>query len=252
MQLFAGGAGGGGATGQPFMFLPFLTNPKYVSGFQNVTSTGNVSLYTVPSNRRAIYFGYSGYNYNAGSSSNYAIFNSSSTWFQASTVTSTSTVTTIQKQLIVPYVGEAGEQFGINVSAQPFNVWPFIIEFDNTNGLKSSKLLTVANGDNTIYTVTSGKTGMLLTSQNPQSSAAILAYFNGSGSSRTTKLNIVPNGGSAGATNLYGAAATVSTGTFWNSPSIQNSISMNAGDFVSFNTNASTATQYAWVTALEY
>lgn len=149
---------------------------------------------------------------------------------------------------------EAGETFSFNVSSQPLSVFGGILEFDNTAALKTVKLTTLTNGNNTIYTTPAGKTALLVTSGDGGGTGTF-GYWNASGASRNVNLYIVPNGGSAGVNNQWAPTATVPNGASWlgNVTNIALSgLALNSGDSIVVSTNAATATQVTWVTILEF
>jgi hypothetical protein len=123
------------------------------------------------------------------------------------------------------------------------------MEFDNTAPLKTSKVVSMGNGNNTIYTCPAGKKAVILDQWVALNlSLKKLYYFNNSGSSNSIVWYAVPNGGSTGATNqlqtetVSNATLSVRQGGGW---------MLNAGDFLVCNTPIGTATQTGWVNVWE-
>lgn len=231
-----------------------LPNAKFISCFMNVAATGDTDIYTVPANRRALYVTGLVLNNSGGSSNIYPEVKISGTYYRLKTLTSVSNSAQGTLPAVAPYVAEAGESISINTSAQPINAWLGVLEFDNTAALATSKLTTLATGDNTVYTVTTGKSGLLgLTNLGLfgafSNAAAPIGYYNGSGGTRTVINYAVPSGGSKGTTNQYVASHSVGSAAVeaQTGPSF-----LNSGDFIVINVDAGTATQFAWVTHIEY
>jgi len=144
----------------------------------------------------------------------------------------------------------AGTEIVTNVS---------FIEFDapsDGSGLKTVIVADLANGGNMIYTCPSGRQTLF-----PAISTATTApqlgqwgggttafVWNASGSTRAYKLHLVPSGGSAGATNVVSEIASTTNLTRC---TLLPGGTLDAGDFVSINTDSGDAGQFAWLTVYE-
>jgi hypothetical protein len=238
-----------------------MPNAKYVNLFKNVTGTGDVDLYTVPSGRRALLLGMWMYNNSGSTVTQYPEIKVSSTYYRLDN----STARTVNNGAIgvctttAAYIAEAGEKISINVNQQPLNVWGTVIEFDNTSPLKTVKLTSLSSGNNTLYQVTSGKTAFVFKYQSgdgfgcPSSAANAtgIAYLNQSGGSRTINMYFVPSGGSPGTTNQVMPAQTITNNSLLTASTAYSAVTLGSQDSIVINTDAATATQYAWVTVIE-
>jgi hypothetical protein len=240
----------GDLTGAAFPFNVALPNLKFIGTCSKITATGDQTVYTVPANRRAFWYTVGIFNNSGGTGSfkEFVQVSGTSYYFNAAASVGNNAGSFIAGSTPT-YVAEAGEKFGFNSTVQPYNVCGGIFEFDNTSSLATAKLLSLINGDNTIYTVTSGKTAVLLGGQTGWGSGNSILYSNASGSSVTVHPNFVPSGGSPGTANQFGAATSIATGTIQVS-GVQ--ITLNSGDFVSLNASSATATQWAYVTRIEF
>jgi hypothetical protein len=104
----------------------------------------------------------------------------------------------------------------------------------------------MANGNNTLYTVPAGKTAFMVMSY--FSFQAQLFFSNNSTASRNYRAYVVPNGGSAGTTNLSLQTTAFADKLCTGYNSTHN---LQAGDSIVVDTNNSTAGQHAWVFVIE-
>jgi hypothetical protein len=262
----SGGGGGtpGGATnsiqynnGSSFSGLLMLSpagtilpNLVFRNIYKNVTSTGNVDLYTCPANKRAIACEIEVFNNSGNTLAWYTTIKIGGNYFQSTA--STNTGNNASGSRSSHYILEAGETIAINADHQPCNVWGGVFEFDNTSNLKSGKITTFIAGDNTVYTVPNGKTAIVLpnTFTPCNGAAGTFSYGNLSGGTRTVTFNLVNNGGTPGTTNQIAASGSVlSPNTTFNPTSV--GLTMAAGDFFSINSDANTAGQFGFVTVVE-
>jgi hypothetical protein len=237
-----GGSGAAGTiAGLPGVSIP---NAKFigVAGAGHV-AMGDVDLYTVPANKIGIIVAAQAYN---DSGSGVAIFfevKLSGTYYEittAQTVNAHDTSGTVDINIVLP----AGSKFSINVATgSVMNPSAEIWEADSTANISSAIVTSFASGDNTVYTAGAGQTASCLPAF-VNVGPCNLYYFNGSGSARTIKWNLVPSGGSPSTSNLIQPAVSISNGTTGNT---QSDYTLNAGDFISINTNSTAAGQIAWV-----
>lgn len=224
-----------------------LTSQKWASGVNVSVSTGDTDLYTVPSNKRALVAAM--YLYNASGVGNivwYPQVKISGTYYRLAT--NATTANTASGTLAVGYVAEAAEIISINTATNNGGVvFAYILEFDDTCAVKSSKLTSVSAGDNTLYTA-SGVTATILSVGNVYllpSAASLIAAVNSSGNPRTYIAKITPSGGSA---TQVSASANPADG-------VRSQLSvpgmLQNGDAIVVNSDAATATQFMWATVME-
>lgn len=228
--------------------LPLIKSLKVGAVINQALASGDNLLYTVPSGKRAMFGGtvtnfsggaitvneyvrISGTDYHMGASGPATSFANSST--TAITVGNTYPVM------------EAGDVVNFNVSGAGLHGFFFAMVFDATEGLKSPRLLTLASGDNTVYTCPSGKIAFLM---NNALGNAPIRMINKSGGSRTITWNVVPFGGSPATANKLSLAATVTNNTVNNQALA--SVALAAGDFISINSDSSASGQVAYVLEL--
>lgn len=249
-----GGSGGGSSFNYAFPMGTNLPNAKFVSGQAVISSATDTDLYTVPSNKRAFVLGWMVNN--PGSSASVSPeFKISSTYYPLVTAGTGNNFYVP----FVPYVAEAGESFSINTaSATTTSAYVSVIEFDNTANLKSVKITSFINGNNTVYTVPAAKTAFLVpmnllgqpqgSTTSPSVGSEVIGYANASGSSRSIQMYQVPSGQSVGTNYSVAGSFNVANGTS-NGRGFQGAL--NTGDFIVINSNASTASQLGWVTVIE-
>jgi hypothetical protein len=245
-----------------FSFGLNLINAKFISvNTYFAASTGGTknNVYTCPAGRRAYVMSLFVANNVGGTSSTFStLVNVGGTSYQIGSLSSTTPAggnTTVLGTAV--YVLEAGEVLQVaNTTTTSFSVFGTIVEFDNTSPLKSVKLLTLSSGENTIYTVSTGKSAVLLPPTPVFTSSSGnygVTYRNDSGGTRTLKLYVVPNGGSVGISNQVAGGSAGTTVTTGNSSEIGIApLSMVAGDSIVLSTDAATAQQWAYLTVLEF
>lgn len=160
---------------------------------------------------------------------------------------STSAATPAANGLLDSIVREAGEGFGVHLGGDAPAAYYCIAVFTNTIPWKSPKLLSLAGGDNTVYTVPANTVaiGMSYPLVTPGPN---LRYVNDSGLSRNIRWYFLPAGETTASfpvlnTNTVASASGASVGV------LQGYV-MKAGDSIVINTDAATATQSAWVGSL--
>jgi hypothetical protein len=232
----------------------YFPGVKFPAGFVSNAGSGNIDIYTCPAGRRACITYIIGYN-NAGTTTTfYPVIYVGGTYYRIGG--QANAATTAQGQVMntsaptaVLIMLEAGERIGVNTTQAGMNFWANIVEFDSTAPIKSSKVVSLANGNNTIYTCPVGKKAVLIDQWMALNfTLKKVYYFNNSASSANIIWYAVPNGGSPGSTNQI-ATETVSSGAV--SARLGGGWMLNAGDSVVCNTNVATATQTAWVNVLE-
>ena len=223
----------------------------YPSAIGPALATGNNDLYTVPAGKRALFQAVSVLNTSAGNITWYAAVKISGTYYRLTSDATTAAGAQASQQAI-SYIAEPGETLAIvTATNNGLNVFPCVSVFDSTIPVYSAKLLALANGDNTLYTVPSGKSAVLANiSLVPiaTDSANALFYVNSSGGARTIQWSFVESGQALGTGYLVSVATSVNDAT---RSSLAGRPSLGAGDFININTNAATATQIAWVNVME-
>ncbi len=233
------------------VYLPGL---KFPSAFVSGAGSGNIDMYTCPTGKRAIVTYIIAYNTAGTSTTIFPNLNVSGTYYRIGGAGSVAAggngqVLNLSAPTSSVIILEAGEKIGVNTTQAGCNLFANIMEFDNTAPLKTSKVVSMGNGNNTIYTCPAGKKAVILDQWVALNlSLKKLYYFNNSGSSNSIVWYAVPNGGSTGATNqlqtetVSNATLSVRQGGGW---------MLNAGDFLVCNTPTGTATQTGWVNVWE-
>jgi hypothetical protein len=226
-----------------------LLGAKLIKAAGSNLTIGDTDIYTVPTGKKALIQASVGRSYNpsAGNITYYTEIKVSGTYYRISSNTLLTTGTGNVGNITAAMVLGAGEILAINTATtNGLNVWTEIIEYDATDvRLVTGRVLSLANGDNTIYTVSAGKTairGNIIAGTN------CLGIANSSGGARTMIIYQVPSGGSSGSTNQMtsaGSFADLSVST------VLNPGTMDTGDFIVVNTNSGLTGQTAWVTMFE-
>ncbi len=226
-------------------FGPLVRGAKFVNAFSGNTS-GTVDIYTCPAGKKALItqvMGISSPIMTGGLqlkiSGNYYNFTPPNTiWGNVSTNS-------------FGIVINPGEGLSFTVNSNPGgNLWARIMEMDISTPIYTARLLSLASGDNTIFTVGAGKTAITLdTLGGAYVNGSGGIYKNFSGASRSIKVYHVPNGGSSGTANQYFQNTAVANSSGVVVPSVP--ASMNSGDSIVINTDASTATQWVYMTYYE-
>lgn len=235
-------------TDMPFMGMP-LTGAKVIHIFGSNLPIGDNDLYTVPAGKRAFYQVAQDYNPTGSNITEYMEIKVSGTYYRIQTNATLTGNTGGTLGTAAGIVLEAGETLSVNTATTAgLNIWPLVIEFDNTSNLKTSKLLGLASGANTLYTCPASHSCTLITSV----PGALLGLAGNiavvtNGSSPTLTHYLVPSGGTPGTTNQAGVLATGGA----TRSSMTAVPGMSAGDFISVNSTGSDATTITWVNVLE-
>lgn len=222
-----------------------LIGASYPRAFIN-TSSGDNTVYTVPTGKSAYVIAGRAHNTAGSSRTLYTGIEVSSTVYRMSS--NISVGAGLDQDLQGGFVLNAGEKLIVNSTGTVVNISFQIIEFEKGN-LKTSRVLSLSNGDNTIFTVPAGKTAMIV---NPSGThidnGASVNVVNDSGGALNYQVYNVPNGGSSGSTNLMSQSTAVNDNT---RTDFSFATSLDAGDFIVVNTSGGTTTQTAWVTYYE-
>jgi hypothetical protein len=218
----------------------FVDDVKFPAVFGSNLSTGDNDLYTVPAGKKAMVTAASFYAAGAGNVDWFLTLKSGGTYYRI-TANATATLGTASSfSFTCGFIAQAGESFAINTATNTgLNVWLSVIEFTNGD-FTTGRVLTLANGDNTIYTVPATN------SASPFSvlQSVSIVIVNDSGANRTYNVYVVPSGGSAGATNKIRNSQIVADNLVL---AVDFDGSLKAGDFIVVNTSSGTATQSAFV-----
>lgn len=228
----------------------YLPGVKFPSAFVSNAGSSNVDMYTCPAGKRACVSYIIGYNTAGTTTTIFPVLYVSGTYYRIGGAGNAAT--TAQTQVLVTnqaIILEAGERIGVNTTQAGMNLWANIVEFDNTAPIKSSKVVNMSNGNNTVYTCPSGKKAITLDQWfKTNFTLKKFFYFNNSGNSASLTWYGVPNGGSPGSTNQIGTE-TVTTGSA--SARLIGGLILSAGDSIVVNTNVGTGTQTAWINVME-
>lgn len=182
--------------------LTAQTFPNAIAG--NIGS-GDIDIYTCPVGKRAIVNMITLSN-TAGTTTTYFMqLKVSSVYYRisSSATLTAGTSTNLQSYSLIL---EAGESLSINTSQAGLNVFPTIIEFPNTAKSRTIKNLSIVSGDNTIYTVPSGKTAILLSATTIRAGTGAIQYVNTSASTATYSMHISSSTSSA-STNRFASSS---------------------------------------------
>ena len=223
-----------------------LTSTQIVPITQLGIGSGNADLYTVPANKRLILVGWTFFN-TAGTATTVTFqLKSGGVYYQLAPSASVATVSNTTDFSLV-FIFEAGESVSLNTSQAGINAWFNAILYDSSCAMYSPRVLALAKGDNTIYTVPVGKTARLFESC-PTANQSV-SYFNLTAGARTISLYAIPNGASKTNDNALVLSKSCSNNTL---TSFYSSITLSAGDSILINTNAATASQTAWLNVMEF
>ena len=232
-----------------------LTGARWVGlteSFKSNCALGDNDIGTVPAGKRWLVLQAFAYNAAAGNVGVYHEAKIGGTYYRLTTSATISTLSV--NNAVIGFALDAGESIAANIITNTgLNIWYKILEFDATVRVGSSRVLSLANGNNTVYTVPATYSSILL---DPQFSLANttggggnnnLFYVNSSGGSRNIYWNVVPSGGAVGSGNQVVNTTAASDGTRSNVVCLT---TLAAGDFVNVNTNAA-LNQIAWVNYAE-
>lgn len=224
---------------------------KYARANVNSSVNGNNDSYTVPAGRRALVL-FSTLRSQSGSTAtiiqNWKISGTYyNTLFSAISLTTGAVASDTADG---GFVMEAGESISYNSNQTAINMFTQIVEFDNTANLKTVKTIGATNGDQTIYTVPTGKTAIIVSGNGQPLGCTNRGFFisNNSGGSITSNIYLVPNGGSKGTSNLFRGSVSTANGA---ATRINAGAVLSAGDFIVWNCNTTNANALCAVTLVE-
>lgn len=246
------GAGNIGFTSANIAGSPLLINAKYISGIKSNAGTGDIDIYTVPAGKRAVVnANWVTYNTTGGGIDVYRTVKIAGTYYRigaAVTIAANSQSTSLTQSNVLIY--EAGETIAINTTATGLNLYFSILIFDDTSYVKSKKIITLANGDNTLYTVPNNYNAQVLGNNSLVAGTFVGAVqiFNSSGGARAYNVYVVSSGQAV--SNSYKIQAIASAG---NNVMQQVSAagSLASGDYIVVNTNSGASNQFSWINVVE-
>lgn len=228
-----------------------ITGLKFPAGFIGNAGFGDIDIYTVPAGKRAFINEIDLFNAAGSTTTLYFEVKISGVYYRLSPTTTLATntyINIIDLNQGTPIILEEGDTIAINTSQAGINLWTHVMEFDNTSGMKSPRLLSLASGDNILYTVSSMQSAFIMGSSTWNGDANAVFGFNNSGSSTTINLNYVPNGETSGLGNKVINQVTVAAA----SPmQLQGATSLNAGDSIVVNASGARSPYVTWCNVME-
>lgn len=230
------------ATGTPTGFL----NATIKSARTEIASASTVDLYTVPSGKKAIVPIATLSNTTASTSINYQLrAKIGGTYYPltASVALAGQTLTAVNAMTLVL---EAGESLAITTDAGGITLFPQIVEFDAASLWKSARLLSIASGDNVLYTVPSGKAAYVQNATFGARTVTAVAYVaNSSGTAITATLYGTASGVTTSSSTARTASSSVASAavTAIGIPPL-----LGSGESVVLNSSAAVSGGWAWVT----
>lgn len=234
-----------GALGSP----PFFKGGRYKAVRSSGLASGTSDLYTVPAGKKASVLGTWIFNPTGGAIVFAAQAKIGGVGYSLTAPTASvaaNAVANAGQQIVL----EAGESYSIAASAAGLNVWLRIVEFDSGSHWKSARLLSLAAGANTLYTVPAGKIAFpSSTSFNLGSASAIIGVVNLSGGARTlTPHGTAPGSLAVSAATQSGPAAVALANN--GAASLFAPVMLGATESLSVNADAAGAV-FAWVNVYE-
>jgi len=226
-----------------------LPGATFIPNFTSNISTGTTTLYTVPSGKKAVIIGSTGWNSSAGNIVAYWVAGIAGVDHR---VSADATIVTLTQHTTVPQapILNAGDTIKIvTTTNNGLNEWLKIIEFSENSSLKRVSLEAPASGDNTLYTVPSGKKAVLITNATGFSPLGVTAFSNESGGSINIYYNLVPSGGSVATSNRISALIAASNNALNLSGNM--SATMAAGDFINANLSSAGTSSLLWINVNE-
>ena len=233
-----------------YMFGVPLKNAKFVRVFGAGLNTGNNDLYTCPASRKAVLLNTSTrcHNASAGLLGHKIAIKSSGTYYPISTWGNLSVGQYTITSPAHTFCMEAGEGLSVITDANNGYTAGFVVvEFDDDAPIRTVRVNSLANGDNTIYTCPADKTATGASTA-WRETAPTIGVSNYSGASRNYVFYTVPTGLAADATTQTYASTVISNVSASN---FNCSTNLEEGDSIVLNTSDGTAGQFAWITVVE-
>lgn len=233
----------------PTVLTPLIYNSVPVSSFFSNCGSGNIDLYTVPSGKKLLVsYQLNFYNNTAGSLDIYLAIKVSGTYYKISNTSTIAANTSAGAQLPSVIVLNAGETIAVVTTGAGVNVALQLHEFSDTEKIKTERILSLASGDNTLYTVPANKKAIILSTTNYiTGNPGTISVSNYSGGTRTLKFYSVKSGNAISDSYKIAGNTSISNNATGSGNVNQ---SLTDGDFLALNTNAA-SNQVAWVTLFE-
>ncbi len=209
--------------------------------------SGDTTIYTCPTGRRAIVCTRMNYNASVGSITHSRWIKIGSTKFRASNNLTLANGTGLGANFFTML--EAGDQYVVTTTAAGLNAWHAIFEFDATSHITQGRVMGMATGANVIYTCPAGKQAIPIS----LNSLVHGVYAQGNivadaGGTRGAVRYVVPSGGSPSAANQISSsgAVTLTADTIFTHSC---GTAFAAGDFfhVTWDVGAATSWTSLWV-----
>lgn len=227
-----------------------LNNGVFIRIAGSNLATGDNDLYTVPANKRLVLGNMNGVNTSAGNITFFAEVKSGSTYYRLSA--GTTIATTASNAAFCSIALEAGDILAVNVATTSgLNVNVMGMLMDSSVSLKTYRLLGLATGNNTLYTVPANKSAMILPNQTgvPFSpGSGVAPCVADSGGTRTFTFYSFATGGSAASASQVTAGNAVSASGRTN---VSIPLTLAAGDSIVVGVDTGAASQVAWVNVVE-
>lgn len=227
-----------------------LSGASFVSLFFPNNSAGDTDLYVVPSGKRLILLTAGAQNYSASTRVGQLEIKNAGSYYKFTAGLSIGA----NISAVWPTLGmilEYGDTLSLNLAASSANINVYFraILCDDVSSVKSARIFALASGDNTLYTVPSGKTLFLLSFDITISTQpTAVRIFNNSGASRDYTMNFVPSGNSVGNLNKASVTSGVGNGTIGN---LTGMVNLSAGDFININCSNGASYSFVWVSFIE-
>jgi hypothetical protein len=228
-----------------------ISGLKFPVGFIGNAGSGDIDIYTVPSGKRAFINEIDLFNTAGSTTTLYFEVKISGVYYRLSPTTTLATntyINIIDLNQGTPIILEEGDTIALNMSQAGINLWTHVMEFDKTSGMKSPRLLSLASGDNILYTVPAMKSVFIMGSSTWNGDSNSIFGFNNSGSTITMNLNYVPNGGVSGLGNKVISQVNVGGA---NPMQLSGGTSLNASDSIILNASNNANPFVVWCNIME-
>ena len=247
-------SGGGSGTGTTVSIGGVsVTNAKYIDTLTTgINTVADTVVYTAPSGRRALVLNQHWYMTGTASVTVVPKLLVSGSYYPLAPTQSNSGSGAVN-DFAIGIILEAGESITASTSGAAPNgscaVVTGVLEFDNTTAVRTVKLLSFSSGNNPLYTVTSGKSAMLMsgpfipfgtgTYGTLQNGTIYWMNSSGGGAAQSYQLN----GNTIGATAFVGNNVRTNFGL---------NLTLASGDALVVNTSYPAAAQVVWVNIAEF
>lgn len=224
-------------------------NPTYPQILATV-NTGDTDLYTVPSGRRALTMAsYRVFNPSAGSILPYIEMKVGGVYYRLGAQPTVGSGGANAVSPVASMVLEAGESLSINTTTtNGLEISGNVIEIDATSPITRALVTSFTNGDNTLYTVPTGKRAFLLGSVNagvPTLAAVSTAIAAGANTNVSVYTYMTPSGGSQRKQEVAGTVGVQP------SSRVMGPLILSAGDVLGLNVVTGASLNFAYALLIE-